>query len=196
MNTPMLALLCSIALTACSSTPPRVDPLRDANLLPAASTAAVVRREATLALSAVTDGRASPAAERALVDDRLVLPVHDLVRDYLRGELDRSAGFTRAGDPARAEFTVAVNIVEFGARLDESMTASDGTGRTVLRVTLVRVQDGKALLDRTYAQEVSEKRVLLGDVDPVRLAGHSLAHVTSQVLADLARVDLVGAPAP
>lgn len=196
MKSTARAVSCALLLCACSSTPSRVDPLRDPNLLPAASSAAVVRRDATLALIAVTDGRTLAADERAIVDDRLVLPVHDLVRDYLRAELDRAAGFARASDPSRADFTLAVNIVEFGSRLDESVTTSDGSGRAVLRATLVRTKDRATLLDRTYAQEVSEKRVLLGDVDPVRLAGHALAHVTSQVLSDLARVDLAAAPSP
>ncbi|MCC7170822.1 MAG: hypothetical protein IT459_10255 [Planctomycetes bacterium] len=190
------AVSCALVLCACSSTPSRVDPLRDPSLLPAASAAAVVRRDATLALTAVTDARAIGAGERAVVDDRLVLPVHDLVRDYLRAELDRASGFARASEPSRADFTLAVSIVEFGSRLDESVTTSDGNGRAVLRATLVRTKDGATLLDRTYAQEVSEKRVMLGEVDPVRLAGHALAHVTSQVLSDLARVDLQVAPSP
>lgn len=196
MNRLVFALLCSVLACACSSTAARVDPLRDPNLLPAASAAAVVRRDASLALVGVTDARASAVGERAVVDERLVLPVHDLVRDYLRGELDRASGFARAADPARPDFALSVQVVEFGARIDDSMTASDGTGRTVLRATLVRTKDGKALLDRTYAQEVSEKRVMLGDVDPVRLAGHSLSHVTSQVLSDLARLDLAAAQDP
>ncbi len=196
MNASALVLPCVLVLSACSSTSARVDPLRDPQLLPAAASSAVVRRDATLALSSVTDARVSAAGERAWVDDRLTLPVHDLVRDYLRAELDRAAGFARATDPAHADYSLAIQIVEFGATLDETWSASDGVGRTVLRATLVRTKDAKTLLDRTYAQEVSEKRVLLGDVDPVRLAGHSLAHVTAQVLSDLGRLDLATPSAP
>jgi hypothetical protein len=179
-----------VTTAACSSTPPLVDPLRDPALLPYAATTAVVQRPASLALVSVEDVRTADASERAVVDDRLALPVADVVRDYLRRELDHAGAFARAGDPATADLRLSVKVMGFGARLDDDWNSSDGAGRTVLRVALVRARDQKLLLDRTYAQEVAEKRVMLGSVDPVKLAGHSLSHVVALVHADLARLDV------